>query len=75
MRVKCYLSGGCKWPTIHAEWLAPDKVHPFTRLLEFQQCPWCNDTRAVLTSPEISDTRMTLPRRWLDNGVVQEVKP
>ena len=29
--------------------------------------------RWVITSPEIQDTRMTLPRRWLDNGL--EVKP
>lgn len=73
MRARCFIQGGCKWETINAEWLPSDKAHPFTRFLEFHRCPYCNDTRAVITSPEIQDTRMTLPRRWLDNGL--EAKP
>jgi hypothetical protein len=72
MRLYCYLSGGCHFEKIHEEWLPPDKQHQFTRLYRIEECPWCHDTRAIITSPEIADIRMTLPRRWLDNGRPQE---
>ena len=69
MRFKCLIQGGCRFEETKAEVLAPDKEHKTTRILIFSQCPWCLDTRATITSPEPGETRCTLPRRWLDNGV------
>ena len=71
MRPLCLISGGCnfgKGKRVLEELLPPDKDHKFTRLYRIEECPWCGDVRAVITSPEPEETRMTLPRRYLDNG-------
>ena len=72
MRPLCIVSGGCRFQKIHEEWLAPDKEHHYTRLYRIDECPWCHDTRATITSPEPDEARTTLPRRHLDNQRPQE---
>ena len=74
MRPFCYLSGGCKFLVIHEWLLKPDAEHAYARLYRISECPWCKDPRATMTSPEPDEARCTLPRRWLDNGITQEVK-
>ena len=68
MRILCLISGGCHFQTLREEWLPPDKHYQYSRLYRVDECPWCHDTRATITSPEPDETRTTLPRRFLDNG-------
>ena len=75
MRFKCLIQGGCRFEETKTEVLAPDKEHKTVRLHKIEECEWCGDCRVVIASAEPGETRNTLPRRWLDNGVEEKPKP
>jgi hypothetical protein len=62
MRIICIVNGGCRWNLLREEWLRPDADHATVRLLRFEECQYCRDTRATLTSPEMEETRLSKPR-------------
>ena len=64
MRLICIINGGCKWETLRQEWLPKDETHATARLLRFEECPTCKDTRATITSPEMEESRLSKPEPW-----------
>ena len=70
MRLACVINSGCRWSTLRQEWLSADAKHATVRLLRFEECSICHDTRATITSPEIEESRLSKPETWYPEKVV-----
>lgn len=64
MRALCLISGGCKWEVIREEWIEKAKDRPYSLLVRFCQCKYCNDTRATLTSPKDTESFFCIPDKF-----------
>jgi hypothetical protein len=61
MRLLCLVRNGCTWKVVREYWENPDKDHPFARMIRYEECTHCKDTRATVTTPHRPDTLLTRP--------------
>ena len=61
MRIACIVNGGCRWEPLYEEWLKADFAFKTVRLLRFEECRFCHDTRSTITSPEMEECRLSKP--------------